>query len=259
MTWRLLASKEARLAAAVPFYGPFPEGGSLAGSKAAVSGSTPSSTRGSTPAARLRGPRSARPRLRHQIVTYPGVDHAFFNPTSSRHDPAAAAAAYRRMLAGSARTLRDVGRLPLCLVVLAAVAGAATGGTTRDSRSPSANIPSRRKPASRRRARWRRRRLVHRPEHGQARPAGPEEREGRGTSRSPGPAPHGVIVGPDGAPWITDGGQNAIVRVDPRPTSRGFPLPTSTPSANLNTAAFDRRGVLWFTGQSGTTGAWTRR
>ena len=28
-------------------------------------------------------------------------------------------------------------------------------------------------------------------------------------------APHGVIVGPDGAPWITDGGLNAIVRVDP--------------------------------------------
>src|SRR5215207_8453296 len=24
-------------------------------------------------------------------------------------------------------------------------------------------------------------------------------------------APHGVIVGPDGAPWITDGGLNAIV------------------------------------------------
>ena len=37
--------------------------------------------------------------LRHQIVTFPGVDHAFFNPTSSRHDPAAAAAAYRRVLA----------------------------------------------------------------------------------------------------------------------------------------------------------------
>ena len=28
-------------------------------------------------------------------------------------------------------------------------------------------------------------------------------------------SPHGVVVGPDGAPWITDGGQNAIVRVDP--------------------------------------------
>ena len=31
MTWLLLASKEPRLAAAVPFYGPFPEGGSLSG------------------------------------------------------------------------------------------------------------------------------------------------------------------------------------------------------------------------------------
>ena len=31
-----------------------------------------------------------------------------------------------------------------------------------------------------------------------------------------GSAPHGVIAGPDGAPWITDVGLNAIVdRVDP--------------------------------------------
>src|SRR5919198_2528549 len=30
-----------------------------------------------------------------------------------------------------------------------------------------------------------------------------------------GSAPHGVIIGSDGAPWITDGGLNAIVRVDP--------------------------------------------
>ena len=29
-------------------------------------------------------------------------------------------------------------------------------------------------------------------------------------------APHGVIVGPDGAAWITDGGQNAIVRASRR-------------------------------------------
>src|SRR5918998_1088182 len=35
---------------------------------------------------------------------------------------------------------------------------------------------------------------------------------GRAGERS---APHGVIVGPDGAPWITDGGLNAIVRVHP--------------------------------------------
>jgi virginiamycin B lyase len=70
-----------------------------------------------------------------------------------------------------------------------------------------------------------------------------------------GSAPHGVIVGPDGAPWITDGGLNAIVRVDPRTrrVSR-FPLPASAGLANLNTATFDRRGVLWFTGQSGIYG-----
>ena len=70
-----------------------------------------------------------------------------------------------------------------------------------------------------------------------------------------GSAPHGVIVGPDGAPWITDGGLNAIVRVDPKTRRvRRFPLPRSSGYANLNTAAFDRRGVLWFTGQSGIYG-----
>ena len=70
-----------------------------------------------------------------------------------------------------------------------------------------------------------------------------------------GSAPHGVIVGPDGAPWITDGGLNAIVRVDPKTWRvRRFPLPASSGYANLNTAVFDRRGVLWFTGQSGIYG-----
>jgi virginiamycin B lyase len=70
-----------------------------------------------------------------------------------------------------------------------------------------------------------------------------------------GSAPHGVIVGPDGAPWITDGGLNAIVRVDPRTRKvRRFPLPASSGYANLNTATFDKRGVLWFTGQSGIYG-----
>ena len=68
-----------------------------------------------------------------------------------------------------------------------------------------------------------------------------------------GSAPHGVIVGPDGAPWVTDGGLNAIVRVDPITSEvRRFALPG--PNANLNTAVFDTRGVLWFTGQSGYFG-----
>ncbi len=70
-----------------------------------------------------------------------------------------------------------------------------------------------------------------------------------------GSAPHGVIVGPDGAPWITDGSLNAIVRVDPRTRRvRRFPLPSRSAYANLNTATFDGRGVLWFTGQSGIYG-----
>jgi virginiamycin B lyase len=71
----------------------------------------------------------------------------------------------------------------------------------------------------------------------------------------PGSAPHGVIVGPDGAPWITDGGLNAIVRVDPETEEvRIFPLPEDTGYTNLNTAAFDKNGTLWFTGQSGIYG-----
>jgi virginiamycin B lyase len=70
-----------------------------------------------------------------------------------------------------------------------------------------------------------------------------------------GSAPHGVIVGPDGAPWVTDGGLNAIVRVDPVSEEVTlFPLPAGSGYANLNTAAFDAQGVLWFTGQSGVYG-----
>ncbi len=68
-------------------------------------------------------------------------------------------------------------------------------------------------------------------------------------------APHGVIVGPDGAPWITDSGLNAIVRVDPRTRAvAAWALPAKTGYANLNTATFDRHGRIWFTGQAGYYG-----
>jgi carboxymethylenebutenolidase len=98
MTWLLLASKEARLAAAVPFYGTFPDGGSLAGAKAAVLGiyaDLDSRVNATRSAARTALRKAG---LKHSIVTYPDVDHAFFNPTSSRYDRDAATAAYRRMI-----------------------------------------------------------------------------------------------------------------------------------------------------------------
>jgi virginiamycin B lyase len=64
-----------------------------------------------------------------------------------------------------------------------------------------------------------------------------------------------VIVGPDGAAWVTEGGQNAIARVDPATRAvKLFPLVKDRRNANLNTATFDRRGVLWFTGQNGVYG-----
>jgi virginiamycin B lyase len=39
---------------------------------------------------------------------------------------------------------------------------------------------------------------------------------------------------------------------------RRFPLPADRPAVNLNTATFDRRGVLWFTGQGGVYGSLDR-
>jgi virginiamycin B lyase len=64
-----------------------------------------------------------------------------------------------------------------------------------------------------------------------------------------------VIVGPDGAAWVTDSGLNAIARVDPATKEvKSWPLPAERGNANLNTAAFDRLGRIWFTGQAGIYG-----
>lgn len=98
MTWLLLASREPRLAAAVPFYGPFPDNADLSGSKAAVlaiyagQDARVNATRGAAETAMERAG------LPHEIVTYPGVDHAFFNDTGPRYNATAAAQAYQRMI-----------------------------------------------------------------------------------------------------------------------------------------------------------------
>jgi virginiamycin B lyase len=74
-------------------------------------------------------------------------------------------------------------------------------------------------------------------------------------SLGPTAAPHGVIIGPDGAPWVTDSGTNSIVRVDARTREvKRWSLPESRGYVNLNTATFDKRGRIWFTGQSGVYG-----
>jgi virginiamycin B lyase len=83
----------------------------------------------------------------------------------------------------------------------------------------------------------------------------PKTRKVTQVALGPNAAPHGVIVGPDRAAWITEGGQNAIARFDPATKAvKLFPLPPEFADANLNTATFDRKGILWFTGQNGVYG-----
>jgi len=98
MTWLLLASAEPRLAAAAPFYGPLPDNADFSGTRAAVLGiyaeldARVNATRDAATAALERAG------LEHEIITFPNANHAFFNDTGPRHDPAAAAEAYRRVL-----------------------------------------------------------------------------------------------------------------------------------------------------------------
>lgn len=97
MVWRLLASREPRLAAAVPFYGPFPEGGDLSGSKAAVLGihaGLDTRVNATKPAAEAALQAAG---LEYELVTFPDANHAFFNDTGARYDPEAAALAYARV------------------------------------------------------------------------------------------------------------------------------------------------------------------
>jgi carboxymethylenebutenolidase len=98
MVWRLLASGESRLAAAAPFYGPFPEAGNLAGARAAVLGvygGLDARVNGTKPAAKAALEAA---RLKHELLTFSEADHAFFNDTGTRFNPHAAIEAWRRAL-----------------------------------------------------------------------------------------------------------------------------------------------------------------
>jgi carboxymethylenebutenolidase len=100
MIWRLLASREPRLTAAAPFYGPFPSGGSLKGNRAAVLavyGGLDSRVNETRPAAQAALEAA---RLKHEILTFTEADHAFFNHTNAaRFNAPAAAEAWRRVIA----------------------------------------------------------------------------------------------------------------------------------------------------------------
>jgi len=98
MVWSLLGSGENRLSAAVPFYGPIPDGANLAAADAAVLAVYAEKD------ARVNASRAAataalqKANLTHEIVTFPGADHAFFNDTGQRYDAAAATTVYRQVL-----------------------------------------------------------------------------------------------------------------------------------------------------------------
>jgi carboxymethylenebutenolidase len=98
MVWLLLTSGERRLAAAAPFYGPFPEGGEIRRSKTAVLAvyAGLDDRVNATREAAREAVEDAR--LEHQFVTFEGAEHAFFNDTGARFHPGAAAEAYRRVV-----------------------------------------------------------------------------------------------------------------------------------------------------------------
>ena len=98
MVWTLLAAGEPRLAAAAPFYGPLPDGADFAGSpNAAVLGvyaEQDDRVNASRDAAAAALEKAG---LTHEIVTFPGAGHAFFNDTGQRYNPTAAASAYEQL------------------------------------------------------------------------------------------------------------------------------------------------------------------
>jgi carboxymethylenebutenolidase len=98
LVWQLLAAGEPRLAAAVPFYGPLPENPDFTGSKGvavlAIYGALDNRVTSSKDAAKAALDRAG---LVNEVVVEPDADHAFFNDTGARYNPAAAADAWHRV------------------------------------------------------------------------------------------------------------------------------------------------------------------
>ena len=97
LVWQLLASGKPQLAAAVPFYGPTPDGADFNGSKdvavLAFYGSKDARVTGTKDAAQQALGKAG---VVNQLVVEEGADHAFFNDTGERYDPTAAADAWQK-------------------------------------------------------------------------------------------------------------------------------------------------------------------
>jgi carboxymethylenebutenolidase len=105
MAWNLLQAGETRLAAAAPFYGPAPDPADFSKAKAAVLAvygeldTRVNASRDRATAALVAA------KLPHEVKTFPGADHAFFNDTGARYNPAAAKEAYAKLLEWFSRHL----------------------------------------------------------------------------------------------------------------------------------------------------------
>jgi carboxymethylenebutenolidase len=98
MVWQLLDTDGQGIAAAAPFYGPAPDNPSFTGTRAAVLGVFAElDNRVNAGRDKLEAALTAAG-LPHELVTVPGVDHAFFNDTGARYNAAAAENTYRRVL-----------------------------------------------------------------------------------------------------------------------------------------------------------------
>jgi carboxymethylenebutenolidase len=99
MTWNLLDAGDDRIAAAIPFYGPAPEEPDFTGSKAAVL-AVYAGLDERVNASRDRAVAALEDAgLVHEVRTFEGADHAFFNDTGARYDAAAAGEAWTAVLA----------------------------------------------------------------------------------------------------------------------------------------------------------------
>ncbi|WP_029109451.1 dienelactone hydrolase family protein [Mycobacterium sp. URHD0025] len=98
LVWRLLAAGTPALAAAVPFYGPAPDSPDFGGSRdvavLAFFGALDQRVNAGEPVVRAALEKAG---MVHELITEPDANHAFFNDTGDRYDPAAASDAWRRI------------------------------------------------------------------------------------------------------------------------------------------------------------------